>query len=163
VDAQQLGSLAPMTAGLRQSPLDVVLLVVRGGLFPHHQERERLHQMPCFKPTPLIGRRANRDVLGDGVFVEKVKIETRSVFDLAQVRKEASAVGHLARRLEALKSDAAEIASLAAVLADLDKRLPPELREGDGALTLSDPATIRRFVEEVEATLLPRLLEGAEG
>jgi hypothetical protein len=38
-----------------------------------------------------------------------------------------------------------------------------QLREGDGALTLSDPATIRRFVEEVEATLLPRLLEGAEG
>jgi DNA repair exonuclease SbcCD nuclease subunit len=108
-------------------------------------------------------RAAAGDVLGDGVFVEKVKIETRSVFDLAQVRKEASAVGHLARRLEALKSDAAEIASLAAVLADLDKRLPPELREGDGALTLSDPATIRRFVEEVEAALLPRLLEGAEG
>lgn len=108
-------------------------------------------------------RAAAADVLGDVVFVEKVKIETRSCFDLAQVRKEASAVGHLARRLEALKSDDTEIASLAAVLAELDKRLPAELREGEGALTLSDPATIRAFVEEVEATLLPRLLEGAEG
>jgi DNA repair protein SbcD/Mre11 len=108
-------------------------------------------------------RAAAADILGDALFVEKVKIETRSFFDLAQVREEASAVGHLARRLEAIKSDDAEIASLAAVLAELDKRLPPDLREGEGALTLSDPATIRAFVEEVEAMLLPRLLEGVEG
>lgn len=107
--------------------------------------------------------RAAVDVLGDALFVEKVNIETRSSFDLAQVRQEASAVGHLARRLSAIKADDVEIASLASVLAELDKRLPPELREGEGALTLSDPATVRAFVDEVEATLLPRLLEGVEG
>ena len=107
-------------------------------------------------------RAAAADVLGDGIFVEKVKIETRSFFDLAQVREEQSAVGHLARRLAAIRADDAEIASLATVLADLDKRLPADLREGEGALTLSDPATIRAFVEEVEAMLLPRLLEGAD-
>lgn len=108
-------------------------------------------------------RAAAADMLGDAVWIEKVKVETRSLFDLAQVREEASAVGHLARRLAAIKADETEIASLAAVLAELDKRLPAELREGEAALTLSDPATIRAFVEEVEATLLPRLLEGTEG
>jgi DNA repair protein SbcD/Mre11 len=108
-------------------------------------------------------RAAAADILGDAVWVEKVKIETRSFFDLARVREEASAVGHLARRLAAIKSDESEIASLASVLAELDRRLPPELREGEGALTLSDPATVRAFVDEVEATLLPRLLEGTDG
>lgn len=108
-------------------------------------------------------RVAASDVLGDAVWIEKVRVETRSVFDLARVREEASAVGHLARRLEAIKRDDAEIAALAGVLAELDKRLPAELREGDGALALGDPATIRAFVEEVEATILPRLLEGTEG
>lgn len=108
-------------------------------------------------------RSAAADILGDAVFIEKVKVETRSFFDLAQVREEASAVGHLARRLAAIKADDAEIDALASVLAELDKRLPPELREGEGALTLSDAATVRAFVEEVEATLLPRLLEGVEG
>jgi DNA repair protein SbcD/Mre11 len=108
-------------------------------------------------------RAAATDGLGDGVWLEKVRVETRSTFDLARVRQEASAVGHLARRLEAIRADEKEIASLAAVLAELDKRLPAELREGEGALLLSDPATVRAFVEEVEATLLPRLIEGAEG
>jgi hypothetical protein len=49
------------------------------------------------------------------------------------------------------------------VLSDLDKRLPPEIREGDSAILLSDPAFVRSLVEDVEATLLPRLLEGGEG
>lgn len=108
-------------------------------------------------------RAAAGDALGDRVWLEKIRVETRSTFDLARVREEASAVGHLARRLEAIKHDDAEIASLAAVLAELDKKLPAELREGEGALSLVDPATIRALVADVEATLLPRLLEGTEG
>ncbi len=108
-------------------------------------------------------RAAATGALGDRVWVEKVRIETRSMFDLARVREEASAVGHLARRLEAIKRDDAEIASLAAVLGELDKKLPPELREGEGALSLVDPATVRGLIDDVEAMLLPRLLEAAEG
>lgn len=108
-------------------------------------------------------RAAATDALGDRVWVEKVRVETRSTFDLARVREEASAVGHLARRLDAIKRDDAEIASLAAVLAELDKKLPPDLREGEGALSLVDPRTVRTLIDEVEATLLPRLLESAEG
>ena len=108
-------------------------------------------------------RVAAADALGERAWIEKVRIETRSTFDLARVREEASAVGHLARRLDAIRHDDAEIASLAAVLAELDKKLPPELREGEGALSLVDPKTVRALIDDVEATLLPRLLEGAEG
>lgn len=108
-------------------------------------------------------RGAAGSTLGDRVFIEKVKLATRSTFDLARVREEASAVGHLARRLEDLRRDDAAVAELASVLADLEKKLPPELREGEGALSLVDPTTVRALIDDVEATLLPRLLEGAEG
>jgi exonuclease SbcD len=104
-------------------------------------------------------RSAANDALGDGVWLEKIIVHTRSTFDLAKVREEAGAVGHLARRLATIKTDPAELAELIAVLAELDKKLPSELREGEGALLLSDPETLRAIVEDVEQTLLPRLLE----
>jgi exonuclease SbcD len=96
---------------------------------------------------------------GEGVWLEKIVVQTRSTFDLAKVREEAGAVGHLARRLASIKADPAELAELVLVLAELDKKLPSEVREGEGALLLADPATLRAIVEDVEQTLLPRLLE----
>jgi exonuclease SbcD len=104
-------------------------------------------------------RAAANDGLGDGVWLEKVVVQTRSTFDLAQVREEAGAVGHLARRLAVIKDDPKELAELAGVLADLEKKLPPELREGEGGISLANPATLRAIVDDVEQTLLPRLLE----
>ncbi len=104
-------------------------------------------------------RAAANDALGDSVWLEKIQVGTRSTFDLAKVREEAGAVGHLARRLAAIKDDPKELAELVALLADLDKKLPETVREGDGALILSDPAVIRAIVDDVEQTLLPRLLE----
>jgi DNA repair exonuclease SbcCD nuclease subunit len=96
----------------------------------------------------------------DAIWLEKIVVGTRSPFDVARVREESSAVGHLARRLAAIKDDPKELGDLAAVLADLEKKLPAELREGEGALLLSDPAVLRALVEDVEQTLLARLLEG---
>jgi DNA repair exonuclease SbcCD nuclease subunit len=104
-------------------------------------------------------RLAANDALGDALFLEKVRLKTRSRFDLAELREEAGAVGHLARRLAVIKDDPKELAELGAAFADLEKRLPAELREGADGLSLVDPATLRAIVEDVEQTLLPRLLE----
>ena len=98
----------------------------------------------------------------DGVWVEKVKVETRSLVDFASLRDDPSAVGHLARRLAAMRDDDAEIAGLADVFADLEKKLPAELREGEGALSLVDPSVLRAALDDVEQTLLPRLVEASE-
>jgi DNA repair exonuclease SbcCD nuclease subunit len=106
-------------------------------------------------------RAAATDGLGDGVWLEKILVHTRSILDLARVREEAGAVGHLARRLAVIKDDPKELAELAAVFAELDKKLPNELREGEGSLVLTDAATLRAIVEDVEHMLLPRLLEDA--
>lgn len=106
-------------------------------------------------------RSVANDTLGEGVWLEKVRIHTRTQLDLERIRDEASAVGHLARRLLAMKTDPAELEALGAELAELDKKLPPELREGDGenVLRLTDPATLRALLEDVEQMLVPRLLE----
>ena len=109
-------------------------------------------------------RAAVTEAVGEGAWVEKVLVQTSARIDLERVREEASAVGHLVRRLSAIREDPKELAELAALLADVDKKLPPELREGlDGALRLSDPATVRALVDDVEQMLVPRLLEGASG
>jgi DNA repair exonuclease SbcCD nuclease subunit len=105
-------------------------------------------------------RAAATDGLGDGVWLEKIIVQTKSTLDLGRLREEAGAVGHLARRLAAIKDDPKELAELASVFADLEKKLPHELREGEGALLLGDHATLRAIVEDVEQMLLPRLLEG---
>lgn len=108
-------------------------------------------------------RAAALDGLGDAVWIEKVLIESRSTIDLARVREEVGAVGHLARRFHAIKGDPDELASLAACFADLEKKLPAELREGVSAVSLTDLESMRRLVEDVEQSLLPRLLEGDRG
>jgi DNA repair exonuclease SbcCD nuclease subunit len=108
-------------------------------------------------------RAAAASGLGDRVWVEKIAVETRSTVDLARLREEAGAVGHLARRLAAMKDDPAELAAVGQILGDLDKKLPADLREGDGALVLTDPAFLRALLEDVEQMLLPTLLEGGGG
>lgn len=108
-------------------------------------------------------RSVANDTLGDGVWLEKIRLRTRTHLDFERIRDEASAVGHLARRLASIKGDDAELAALGAELADLEKKLPPELREGDNRLCLTDPATLRALLDDVEQMLVPRLLEGASG
>jgi DNA repair protein SbcD/Mre11 len=107
-------------------------------------------------------RAAANDGLGETAWLEKVIVRTRALVDLERIREEASAVGHLARRLASIKDDPRELAELGSVLAELDKKLPAELREGEGALRLGEPATLRMLLDDVEQMLVPRLLEGGE-
>ena len=98
--------------------------------------------------------------LGD-TWIEKIRIETSTPLDLPRIREEASAVGHLARRIQAIREDDAELKVLLELFADLEKKLPAELREGDG-LRLGEPAFVRALMDDVEQLLVPRLLAGSE-
>ena len=104
--------------------------------------------------------RALANDLGD-TWVEKIKVETTSPLDLARIRGEQSSVGHLARRIQAIRESDAELAALATELADLAKKLPAEAR--DEGLRLDDPEFLRTMMNDVEQLLVPRLLEGGEG
>lgn len=105
-------------------------------------------------------RAVANDAFADAVWIEKVKLETRGSVESASLADEPGAVGHLARRLATIRSDEGELGALAQVLADLDKRLPAELREGEGAMRLTDPDYLRAVLDDVEGLLLPALLEG---
>jgi exonuclease SbcD len=102
------------------------------------------------------------DGLGETAWLEKVILRTRAPIDLDRLRDESSAIGHLVRRLGAIREDAAELTELASVLSELERKLPPELREGDGALRLDDPTTLRAMLDDVEQMIVPRLLDGGE-
>lgn len=105
-------------------------------------------------------RAAANDV--GGVWVEKVRFETRTPLDLARMREREGAVGELARSLHALRSDPEGLAELLAELKDLRAKLPPEVREGDGALRLDDPETLVPVLDDVEQILFARLAFGEE-
>lgn len=107
-------------------------------------------------------RAAATDGLGASAWLEKVVLRTRATVDLERLREDAGALGHLVRRLGVIRGDAKELEELAAVLAEVDRKLPAELREGEGGLRLDDPATIRALLDDVEQTIVPRLLEGGE-
>lgn len=90
-------------------------------------------------------------------------VETRARIDVEALRRDAGAVGHLARKLQDVRSDSKALADLASeCFADLERKLPAELREGDGALSLFDPGKLASWIDDVEQTLLPRLLEGRD-
>jgi DNA repair exonuclease SbcCD nuclease subunit len=103
------------------------------------------------------------DGLGEAAWLEKIVVRTRATVDLERLREEPGAIGHLVRRLGAMRADPKELGELAAVLAEVDRKLPAELREGDAALRLDDPETIRALLDDVEQMIVPRLVEGGEG
>ena len=103
-------------------------------------------------------RRAANDVSLDAVWVEKVRLATTASFDLGAVRERDDAIGQLARSLVALRTDDDGLEALISELAELDKKLPREAKEGVDAARLDDPAFARELLAEVEQTLLPTLL-----
>lgn len=107
-------------------------------------------------------RAAAIDGLGDNAWLEKIIVRTSAMIDLERVRDEASAVGHLARRLVEIREDPKALTALGLeVFGEIDKRLPLEIREEPNALDLTDLSTLREMIDDVERVLIPRLLENA--
>ncbi|MEJ7729899.1 MAG: metallophosphoesterase [Polyangiaceae bacterium] len=97
--------------------------------------------------------------VGADAWVERLVVRTRGMADAAELAEQADAVGELVRSLRAIGDDPAALGALGEALAELSMKLPPILREGDDALGLDDPARIAAALGEVEAMILPRLLD----
>lgn len=107
-------------------------------------------------------RAAATDVAPDAVWVEKVRLRTEPVIDLAELRGRDDAIGQLARTLAGLRADEGALGELGGELADLWKKLPREAREGADGVRFDDPAFLRDVVDDVERVLLPMLLSKGE-
>lgn len=100
------------------------------------------------------------DLSGEA-WLEKVELAT-SPLAHADLRERDDAIGELLRGLTGIVQDDAALAELAGELAELKRKLPPELREGPEAIDLESPEALRLLLAEVEQTLLPAVA-GSEG
>jgi DNA repair exonuclease SbcCD nuclease subunit len=99
---------------------------------------------------------------GEALWLEKVRLATTPVVDLAGLRRRDDPLGRVARRLRELPGDDEALASLAGCLDDLLRKLPAEVREGEEGLRLDEPDTLRELLAEVERVLPARLLSREE-
>jgi hypothetical protein len=90
------------------------------------------------------------------VWLEKIEILTRPALDLQELRGREDVVGDLARAFHRIRGNAEELAWLGEQLSPLWHQIPAELKAELG--DLANPATIEALVDQVEASLLPRVL-----
>ncbi|MDD9935260.1 MAG: metallophosphoesterase [Myxococcales bacterium] len=108
-------------------------------------------------------RAVANDVEGGRVWIEKVKLATRAQMDLSELRGRDDAIGQLLASVSDLRGDEAALTELLAPLEELRRRLPPELRDGEGGVPLSDVGFVREALEDVAPLLLSRLRVDAGG
>ncbi len=125
------------------------------GASPAHEQL-----MARFERVTQEVRALTLDLPGEA-WLEKVELATQSPAH-ADLREREDAIGELLRGVSDIAHDDAALLELAAELAELKRKLPPELREGPDAIDLESPDALRRILAEVEQTLLPAVA-GSEG
>jgi DNA repair exonuclease SbcCD nuclease subunit len=138
----------------KQDENDGLLLVVRveiHGACPAHEE---LHANP-HKWTNEVRATAN-EIGGDQIWIEKVKLGTDPP-KANDADKTDGPIAELLGVLDELQADDGELAKIHEELADLEKKLPAEIKEGPDALNLKDPAWLRNVLTYVGPMLVDRL------
>jgi hypothetical protein len=95
----------------------------------------------------------------EDLWIEKVKLQTRTPLDIGALAARDDALGEVLRGLTSLAHDDAALLALGRELAEATKKLPAQLREGPDALAFDDPEVLRTLLEDVERELLPRLID----
>jgi exonuclease SbcD len=102
-------------------------------------------------------------IADDALWVEKVVIDThRSIAETEALARD-DAFGGLLRAIRDLELDPERLAALSGEFADLNAKLPAELRSGDERFDPTDPEFLRECLEDVQALLLDRLLAQGSG
>lgn len=97
------------------------------------------------------------------VWIEKVSFETRRAESEEAALARDDAFGGLLRSIRDLELDSTRLSKFGEEVADLNAKLPLELRSGESAFDPSDPGCIRECLEDAKALLLDRLLtEGTD-
>ena len=111
-------------------------------------------------------RAAAMEAGGSRVWVEKVVFDCCLPDARGEGREEAredapagGAISELLSLFKELEADPEARAALADVLADFDRKLPRELKEGPDALRLTDPDGIGELLGQVRPELLGRLMK----
>jgi DNA repair exonuclease SbcCD nuclease subunit len=104
-------------------------------------------------------RAAALDLSGGRVWIEKVRTATTLPVDLDAALVADGPVGELARLIDELRDDPESVALLLVDnLAELRKKLPPELTEGPDAIDLGKPETTCELLDQVRQLLVSQLV-----
>lgn len=125
---------------------------------------------PCAAHAKIVNRRESwvNDArvlaleIGSGsIWLEKVLIETSPEAGFAARAAGSGPLAELLQYVESLRADETRLAALAEKFADLQAKLPADLREGSDGLQL-DGQTIKDLLRETPSILLPRLVGDEE-
>jgi hypothetical protein len=97
------------------------------------------------------------------IWVEKIRIETEPPL-VGRPLQRTGAIGELLELIEELAGDPGARRALSAELADLDKKLPREIKDGPDGLQFDDAEWTADLLATVQPMLIRRLLrrEGSE-
>jgi len=99
-------------------------------------------------------------VHGDGaVWIEKVKFETRPAHEVDPLSGDGP-LGELQAVLAELLADEAQLIAMGSELAELDRKLPAELKTATDALGLTEAGTLRELIGTLGPLLAARLSPG---
>jgi DNA repair exonuclease SbcCD nuclease subunit len=146
------GSMLEQCLEQAEGRLIAARIVIRGATRAHLPLRG--------DPERWIGeiRARGIELCGSGLWIEQVRLETRTELDFERLRSRDDPAGHLARALHDLRADVPRLGELLGNFAELRQKLPNELRTAPLGLALDDPEVLRAALDDVEQILLPRLL-----
>jgi len=107
-------------------------------------------------------RQMAADHFDQRVWVEKIRVETRSPRQIDALAERDDPFGDLVRQIRNLPWADADLADIRADLDAMLAVLPTDLRHDEGRVNLDDPQQAQALVEDAKELLLARLLR-AEG
>jgi DNA repair exonuclease SbcCD nuclease subunit len=124
-----------------------------------------VHQQVAAEPGRFENevRGLAHDVNASPVWIEKVKLRTTLPTDFDQALVNDGPVAELIQYIGQLHAEPQQLAGLAAELAPLLERLPPELTEGPDAIRLDRPEVLCEALEQVQQMLVQQLLSKEVG
>ncbi len=98
------------------------------------------------------------DIASDNLWIEKIKLQARAHVDLEALIQKDDPLGGLLRAFRSLRDDEPGLRALTSELtADLSKKLPKALLEGDSAIDLESLESLRELLDASEALLVAHL------
>jgi exonuclease SbcD len=120
------------------------------------------HKKLAASPERYVNEiRSQAQELGGGdAWVEKVALRTTLPKTLDEALLSEGPVGELNQFIAELSANDGQLQALGNELADLKKKLPPELKEGPDGLDLDNPDNLRTLLHQVRQILISRLMPG---
>lgn len=116
------------------------------------------HPVLCAEPEKWVAEVRNAATDLGEVWVEKVKLQTSHQQDLTAILCRDDPLARLVRTIHELEAKPDLLDEYLGELADLKRKLPAELRDGDELVAVRDAERRKQCLEDVRQLLLPRLL-----